>query len=60
MSEELLKSLNEKILDEKFEKLQKNIEQYCGDYGTLESRLEETLWLILDILKELKGGESNE
>ena len=57
MSEELLKSLDEKILDEKFEKLQKNIENYCGDYGTLESRLEETLWLILNILKELKGSD---
>lgn len=57
MSEELLKSLDGKILDEKFEKLQKNIENYCGDYGTLESRLEETLWLILDILRELKGDD---
>ena len=37
-----------------------DIENYCGDYGTLESRLEETLWLILDILKELKGSNNNE
>ena len=57
MSEELLKSLDEKILDEKFEKLQKNIENYCGDYGTLESRLEETLRMILDILKDLRKGD---
>ena len=42
MSEELLKTLDEKILDEKFEKLERNIRNYCGDYGTLESRLEET------------------
>jgi hypothetical protein len=58
VSEELLKSLDEKILDEKFEKLQKNIENYCGgDYGTLESRLEDTLWIILDILKDLRKGD---
>lgn len=57
MSEELLKTLDEKILDEKFEKLEKNIGNYCGDYGTLESRLEETLWLILDILKDLRGSD---
>lgn len=43
--------------DEKIKQLQDNIEKYCGDYGTLESRLEETLWLILDILKELKGSD---
>ena len=57
MSEEFLKSLDGKILDEKFEKLQKNIENYCGDYGTLESRLEDTLWMILDILKDLRNGD---
>ena len=44
-------------MEDKLKKLQENIEQYCGDYGTLENRLEETLWLILDILKELKGED---
>ena len=53
MNKELLKLLDEKILDEKFENLQKNIENYCS----LESRLEETLWLILDILKDLRNGD---
>ena len=47
-------------MEDKLKKLQENVERYCGDYGTLESRLEETLWLILYILKELKGDGSNE
>ena len=55
--EELLKSLDKKILDEKFEELEKDIDDYCGDYGTLERRLEDTLWLILDILKDLRGSD---
>jgi hypothetical protein len=42
-------------IEELLKKLEKNINNYCGDYGTLESRLEDTLRLILDILKELKG-----
>ena len=42
-------------IEELLKELEKNINNYCGDYGTLESRLEETLWLILDILKALKG-----
>lgn len=42
-------------MEDKLKKLQENIEQqYCGDYGTLEYEIEETLWLILDILQELK------
>lgn len=57
MSEEIIKSIDEKILSESFEKLEENIKNYCGDYGTLESRLEETLWLILDILKRLKDSD---
>lgn len=57
MKEELIKSIDEKILNEAFEKLEKNIDSYCGDYGTLESRLEDTLWLILDILKRLKDSD---
>jgi len=44
-------------IEELLKDLEKNIENYCGDYGTLESRLEETLWLILNILKELKGSD---
>ena len=43
------------MLEEKIKELEKDLEKYCGDYGTLEYRLETTLWLILDILKELKG-----
>ena len=57
MNEELIKSIDEKILNEAFEKLEKNIDSYSGDYGTLESRLEETLWLILDILKRLRDSD---
>ena len=52
-----IKEIDKKILDEEFEKLEKNINNYYGDYGTLEGRLEETLWLILEILKKLKGSE---
>jgi len=48
---------DKKILDEEFEKLEKNIDSYCGDYGTLENKLEETLWLILYILKRLRKGD---
>lgn len=35
--------------------LEKNIDNYCGDYGTLEHRLEETLEKILNILKIING-----
>lgn len=56
MSEELFKTLDKKILDEKFEKLEKDIDNYCGDYGTLEGRLETTLLRILVIIKRISGG----
>jgi len=39
--------------------LTKNIDDYCGDYGTLESRLEETLRKILNLLKIMNGEEDN-
>ena len=35
------------------EELEKDLEKYCGDYGTLEGRLETTLYKILAILKEM-------
>ena len=57
MNKELIKSIDEKMLNEAFEKLEENINNYCGDYGTLESRLEETLWLILDVLKRLRDSD---
>ena len=37
--------------------LEKDIDNYCGDYGTLEGRLENTLWKILTILKKMNKGE---
>ena len=43
------------MIEEKLKELESDLNKYCGDYGTLESRLEKTLYLILDILKELKG-----
>lgn len=45
----------DRLLEEKLKKLEEDIDKYCGDWGTLEHRLEDTLWLILDILKDLKG-----
>lgn len=39
------------------EDLEKDIDKYCGDYGTLEGRLEDTLWKILTILKEMNKGK---
>lgn len=49
--------MKDKELEYLIKELEKNIGNYCGDYGTLESRLEETLWLILDILKDLRGSD---
>lgn len=37
-------------------KIKDNVEQYCGDYGTLEGRLETTLCRILVIIKRISGG----
>lgn len=36
--------------------LEKDIDNYCGDYGTLEGRLENTLYRILVIIKRISGG----
>lgn len=49
--------MKDKELEYLIKELEKDIDNYCGDYGTLESRLEETLWLILDILKDLRGSD---
>ena len=37
--------------------LEENIDNYCGDYGTLEHRLEDTLYKILNILKVISGSD---
>ena len=49
--------MKDKELEYLIKELEKDIDNYCGDYGTLEGRLEETLWLILDILKYLRGSD---
>ena len=49
--------MKDKELEYLIKELEKDIDNYCGDYGTLEGRLEETLWLILDILKDLRGSD---
>ena len=46
---------NKKILNILIKKLEKNIDEYCGNYGSLEHRLEETLHQILDILAFMNG-----
>ena len=47
--------MNKELLNVLINKLEKDIDSYCGDYGTLENRLEDTLHQILTILKILKG-----
>lgn len=42
------------------EELEKDIEKYCGDYGTLEGLLEDTLYKILGILKEMNKDSDKE
>lgn len=47
--------MNKKLLSILIKKLEKNIDEYGGDYGTLDSRLEETLNQILNIIKVMNG-----
>lgn len=46
---------NKELLDILIKKLEKDIDKYCGDYGSLEHRLEDTLYQILNILKVMNG-----
>ena len=49
--------MRDKELEYLIKELEKDIDNYCGDYGTLEGRLENTLWKILTILKKMNKGE---
>lgn len=47
--------MDKELLNILINKLEKDIDRYCGDYGTLENRLEDTLRQILTILKIMNG-----
>ena len=47
--------MDKELLNILINKLEKDIDRYCGDYGTLENRLEDTLCQILNILKVMNG-----
>ena len=48
--------MKDKELEYLIKELEKDIDNYCGDYGTLEGRLENTLYRILVIIKRISGG----
>ena len=50
-----MSKLDKDLLNTLIKKLEKDIDGYCGDYGTLENRLEDTLNQILNILKVMNG-----
>lgn len=45
------KIIRKELLNILIKNLEKDIGKYCGDYGRLEYRLENTLYQILNILK---------
>lgn len=47
--------MNKKLLDILIKNLEKDIDKYCGDYGSLEHGIEGTLYQILNILKVMNG-----
>lgn len=47
--------MKDKELEYLIKELEKDIDNYCGDYGTLEERLENTLYRILVIIKRISG-----
>lgn len=47
--------MDKELLNILINKLEKDIYNYCGHYGTLENRLEDTLNQILNILKVMNG-----
>lgn len=47
--------MDKELLNILINKLEKDIDKYCGDYGTLENRLKYTLCQILTILKIMNG-----
>ena len=51
----MVSKLNKDLLNTLIKKLEKDIDGYRGDYGTLENRLEDTLNQILNILKVMNG-----
>lgn len=50
-----MSKLDKDLLNTLIKKLEKDIDGYSGDYGTLENRLEDTLNQILNILKVMNG-----
>lgn len=48
--------MEQKNIDELIKDLEQDIYHYCGDYGTLESQVEDTFYKILLILKQMKGN----
>lgn len=49
--------MKDKELEYLIKELEKDIDNYCGDYGTLEGRLETTLLRILVIIKRISGSD---
>lgn len=49
--------MKDKELEYLIKELEKDIDNYCGDYGTLEGRLETTLSRILVIIKRISGSD---
>lgn len=47
--------MREELLNSLIKKLEEDIDNYCGNYGSLESKLGETLQQILNILKIMNG-----
>lgn len=40
-----------KLIKILIKKLEKNIDKYCGDWGTIDHRVKETFIIILNLLK---------
>lgn len=49
--------MKDKKLEYLIKELEKDIDNYCGDYGALEGRLENTLCRILVIIKRISGSD---
>jgi flagellar capping protein FliD len=50
-----IKEKNKELMNILIKKLEKDINDYFGDYGTLERRVEQTFYQILNILKVMNG-----
>lgn len=49
--------MKKKAINILIKQLEKDINYYCGDYGTLEKGVQETFEKILEILKVMNNGE---